>query len=291
MEVKDNKVEKFRTRLTVGGNTIDYPDEVATKTADMTTVKLLLNSTISTSGARFSTADIGNFYLGTPMDRYEYIVIPLDIIPEAIINQYNMRDMAYRGKVYAEVRKGMYGLPQAGVLANKQLAANLKPHGYYQCVYTPGLWRHQWRPVSFSLVVDDFGVKYKGREHAQHLFDTLRTYYEKITVGWAGSLYCGVQLKWDYINRSVDLSMPDYVTDMLHKYQHQRPENAQHSPAMCQVPKYGSKQIEAEAPDETEQLSERQAKYVQQVVGTLIIIIIKSNLIVLLLQYVTTHTV
>eukprot|EP00957_Ditylum_brightwellii_P040535 3067733-Ditylum_brightwellii.AAC.1 len=58
----------------------------------------------------------------------------------------------------------MYGLPQAGILANKLLSKRIVRHGYYLCTYTPGLWRHQWRPITFALVVDDFGVKIKGKE-------------------------------------------------------------------------------------------------------------------------------
>ena len=66
------------------------------------------------------------------------------------------------GFVYIEVRKGMYGLPQAGLLAQQLLEKCLKKHGYTQSAVTAGLWTHEWRPVSFSLVVDDFGVKYVG---------------------------------------------------------------------------------------------------------------------------------
>ncbi len=60
-------------RLTVGGNLIEYPGDVATSTADLTTAKILWNSTISTPGARFMCMDIKNFYLNTPMDQREYM--------------------------------------------------------------------------------------------------------------------------------------------------------------------------------------------------------------------------
>ena len=97
--------------------------------------------------------DVKNFYLGTPMSRYEYIKIPISIIPEEIIAEYNLRSIAHNGFVYWEIRKGMYGLPQAGILANKLLQERLEPHGYYPCRHTPGLWRHKWQPILFSLVV------------------------------------------------------------------------------------------------------------------------------------------
>ena len=67
------------------------------------------------------------------------------------------------------MRKAIYGLPQTGSLANKLLKEWLEPHGYIEVPHTPGLWIHETRPVQFSLVVDNFGVKYVGRDNAEHL--------------------------------------------------------------------------------------------------------------------------
>jgi hypothetical protein len=68
----------------------------------------------------------------------------------------------------------VWGLPQAGILANKLLRKWLTPHEYYECINTPGLWQHEWRPITFTLVVDDFRVKYVGKEHADHLVVSLK---------------------------------------------------------------------------------------------------------------------
>ena len=65
-----------------------------------------------------------------------------------------------------EIIRGMYGLPQSGILANKLLRQRLQPHGYFEVEYTPGLWKHKSRPVQFTLVVDDFGVKYIDKTNA-----------------------------------------------------------------------------------------------------------------------------
>ena len=98
--------------MVVGGNRINYPGEVGTPTAEMLLVKILLNSVISTRGAKFMSIDIKNFYLATPMERYEYLKLKLCDIPEEIINEYNLLNIATPDKlVYVEVRKGMYGLP------------------------------------------------------------------------------------------------------------------------------------------------------------------------------------
>ena len=118
--------------------------------------------------------DIKNFYLCTPMERYEYMRLKLSDMPDDVIAHYKLRDIATPdGYVYCKIRQGMYGLPQAGIIAQELLAKRLKEHGYSQSETTPGLWTHEWRPISFSLVVDDFGVKYVGEEHAQHLLQVV----------------------------------------------------------------------------------------------------------------------
>ena len=137
------KQEPHQTRLAVGGNLIQYDGDLSTPTAELITAKLLFNSVVSTERATFATADIGNFYLGTPMDVYEYMFLPLNLIPEEIVQQYNLHKLVSNGKVYCEIRKGMYGLPQAGILANKKLKNDIAPYGYYPCSNGPGLWKHK----------------------------------------------------------------------------------------------------------------------------------------------------
>jgi hypothetical protein len=74
------------------------------------------------------------------------------------------------------VQKGMYGLPQAGIIAQQLLETRLIANGYCQSTVTPGFWKHDWRPIAFALCVDDFGVKYVGIEHAKHLLQALNTH-------------------------------------------------------------------------------------------------------------------
>mmetsp|Transcript_25840 Transcript_25840/g.36772 ORF Transcript_25840/g.36772 Transcript_25840/m.36772 type:complete len:290 (-) Transcript_25840:243-1112(-) len=160
-----------RIRFTVGGNLIEYLGKTSTKAADITTVKILFNSVLSTDGARFITLDLKDFYLNTPMEQYEYMRIPLNIIPDTIIDEYNLRPLIHKGHVYVEIQKGMYGLPQAGKIANDQLIKILKPHGYTEYPITPGLWKHETRSIKFCLVVDDFGIKYTNPDDVTHLLD------------------------------------------------------------------------------------------------------------------------
>ena len=120
--VRPEKKEQNRTRFTVGGDRINYPGEVATPTAEMLVAKTLFNSVISTSGARFMTMDISNFYLMTPLKRPEYMKIKLTDIPQEIIDEYKLKDkVTTNGFVHIVATKGMYGLPQSGLLANKLL--------------------------------------------------------------------------------------------------------------------------------------------------------------------------
>ena len=73
-----------------------------------------------------------------------------------------------------EIWKGMLGLNQVGRISNKRLTKHLQKHGYAPCPRTPALWRHNTLPIVFTLVVDDFGVKYTGKHNADHLINALR---------------------------------------------------------------------------------------------------------------------
>ena len=76
------------------------------------------------------------------------------------------------------------------------------------------------RPIMFTLIVDDFGVKYVGKEHAVHLINCLKEEMYKLTEDWTGNLYCGILLRWDYEKQILDISMPEYIKKQLLKYEH-----------------------------------------------------------------------
>ena len=111
----------------------------------------------------------------TLLKRSEFIRISINDIPEEVIIEYKLREIAdSKGMVFIQANQGMYGLPQSGLLANELLEKRLNKRGYHQSKLVPGLWSHKWRPVQFTLVVDDFGVKYVGKTHALHLKQTLK---------------------------------------------------------------------------------------------------------------------
>ena len=160
-------------------------------------------------------ADKANFYISNPMDRYENMKLPLDIILDEIIQQYNLRNLAQKGFVYMEIQRFMYGLPQAGKIEIDQLKLHQAEFGYTPTPITPGLWWHQTLPLQFSLVVSEFGIKYELQEDITHILDALKTIY-KISEEWYGKLYFGLNLEWYYYKREVLVSMPNYVTKALH---------------------------------------------------------------------------
>ena len=267
---RPQKSEKERTRLTVGGNLIDYPGATYAPTADLTTVKIVANDVVSTPGAKAVTGDLKNFYLGTPLPRPEYMRVHITDVPNEIIDQYDLRSKADdRGWVYIRIDKGMYGLPQAGRLANDQLAKLLELHGYYQARHTPGLWRHNSRPIKFALVVDDFFISYVDKQHADHLLEILAANYEGLTVDWTASHFCGITFEWDYCARTVDLSMPGYIDAALHKFGYAPSKRPQHAPHRYVTPTYGKDQT-PEQLDTSPALDSTEHRRIQQIVGTLL---------------------
>ena len=80
----------------------------------------------------------------------------------------------------------MYGLAQEGLLANELLAKRLAKHRFKKNPHTPGLWRHHENPIQFTLVVDDFGIKYEKKQDAQDLINSLEINYEAVSVDCYG---------------------------------------------------------------------------------------------------------
>jgi hypothetical protein len=162
------------------------------------------------------------------------------MFPAWTIKQYDLLTKVVLGYVYLEMRCAVWRLPQAGILANKLLCKRLAPKGYYQCKQTPGLWGHATHPISFTLVVDDFGVKYTNKANVDHLIKCLKENYD-LTQDWDGDLYCGIKLKWDYEAQTLEISMPGYILKQLQIYKHDTATRPQHCPYSPQPKQFGSK--------------------------------------------------
>ena len=267
---RPEKENPIRVRLTIGGNLITYDGTTSTKSAEMPTVKIFINSVLSTKYAKFMTLDVKDFYLNTAKMQYKdfaYMRIPINIIPPEILKLY--AHLVHKEYLYLEVSKGIYGLPQAGKLANEQLTRHLAPYGYSPCKITPGLWKHETREIAFLLVVDDFGIKYTDKRDVEHLLSALQDAY-KISVDWDGERYCGLIMKWDYTRRHCDISMPGYIERALTRFQHPKPKKPQDNPFKYIAPEYGAKIQYTPEIDTSDLLDEKGKKRVQEILGTLL---------------------
>ena len=122
------------------------------------------------------------------MARYEYMKLDLACILDEIIDQYSLRTLSSDGWFYLEIQKGMPGLKQAGRISNDRLKSHLAHFGFAPVPRTPALWIYATKPIIFSLLVDNFGVKYIRKENADHLIQDLQKLYT-ISIDWTGSLF------------------------------------------------------------------------------------------------------
>ena len=130
--------------------------------------------------------DLKDFFLSTPMARFEYMRIHSKYIPPEIRALYMIDSLIDSdGCVYVEINKCMYGLKQAAAIAYQQLFKHIDGHGYYPIPFTTGLWSHRTLNTKFCLCVDDFGIKFFSQQYANHLLMALRHKYG-VTVDCTG---------------------------------------------------------------------------------------------------------
>ena len=143
----------------------------------------------------------------------------------------------------------------------------LTKHGYHELPHTPGLFCHETRQIWFTLVVEDFGIKYVGKENAKHLLGVLKEFYE-MEDDWNGGLYCGITLDWNYKEKYVDIAMPNYVPNQLLTHGRPPPKRAQNTPFEPRPINYGAKSDTIIHEDPGKLLGDADKKYIQQVLGS-----------------------
>ena len=201
------------------------------------------------------------------MEEPEYMKIKVELIPPEFLSKYNLQHKVYNEFIWIRIVKTMYGLPQAVKLSNNLLRSRLATDGYYELPHTPGLWKHVTRPVWFTLVVDDFGVKYVDIDNAQHLMKSLQKHYE-VEEHWTCSLYCGIELYWKYEHGVLDTKMSRYCLKNLQKYNHLKPRKKQDCPYEPHPRKYVKEEQNILPENNLTQLSKEDKTQVQQVVGS-----------------------
>ena len=101
--IRPEKDEKYRVRITAGGDRIDYEGDVSTHTASMETIKTHWNSVISTPNARYCTGYISNMYLMSDLVNSEYVKFKVDMIPPCVISHYKIQHLIHEGCIYAKL--------------------------------------------------------------------------------------------------------------------------------------------------------------------------------------------
>ena len=196
--------------------------------------------------------------------------IKISDIPDEIIEQYNLKSLVTpEGYVYCKINRGMYGLPQAGLIAQELLQKRLAEYGYNQSQIINGLWTHTSRPICFCLCVDDFAVKYVRQEDADHLISAIKKYYP-ITVDWKATKYIGLTIDWDYPRRKANIHMLGYLDKAFARFKHQNPTKIQRLLHPHVITKYGAKIQYATEDEASPPLSADDTKIVQAVAGTLL---------------------
>jgi hypothetical protein len=170
--IRPQKTETHRVRMTAGIDKLDHPGDASSPAVSMLDAKLHINSTISDAknGARYLGLDIKNFYLSTPMSYFQYIRVRPSIIPKEVWDNHRYTiPIASEGYIYLEIRRSMYGLKEAGILAFNQLVQKLKPAGYEPMPFTrplaPSHEAHRLRSLHRQLRHEIF---LQNRRHASH---------------------------------------------------------------------------------------------------------------------------
>jgi hypothetical protein len=210
---------KRRVRGTAGGDRVTVPYCCSTATASMLLVKKILNA-VASEHSFFGMLNVANFYYGAdipeahcPSLRIPLQHYPSDLLYELGLTDFVRTDRAGNPYVYADVKKCIPGLPQSGLLSQLRLISHLESHGYFE-TDTPMLFRHVSRPISFTLVVDDFGVKYSDITDYNHLRRILELQYE-VTGSSTGTKYLGFTVDHNRTDRTITLSLPGYIAKLL----------------------------------------------------------------------------
>ena len=94
---------------------------------------------------------------------HEYYKIVIGLIPQEFIDEYNLTHKQINSFLYVRVERGVYGLVQSVIIAHTVLKEHLRPFGYEPTPITPGLWPHNNNGITFTLVVENFGIKYQRK--------------------------------------------------------------------------------------------------------------------------------
>jgi len=260
-----------RVRGTFGGNKLcAYNGPTSSPVADISLIKIHWNSVISDrrnfgTNTRYATLDIKDFYLMSTLPQPEWILVPVKDIPSTTLEEHHLNDFVVDGHILCRVDGTMYGHPYAGRGANLDLVTHLASYHFFQDPNIPCLFTHDTRPISFTLVVDDFGVKYNDLADVHHLIQILEAKYD-VHSDLTGSKYIGVKLDWDYENNTLTPSMPNYVAAGIARFCPDGPLSSAKTPGIYLPPQYGAPDLGATV-DTTPLVGPLDKQFIMEVVG------------------------
>ena len=239
--LRPGKVDELhRVRIIARGNLLGYDGDVTTHTSSMETMKAHWNSVVSTKDACYCAGDTSNMYLMFDLIDSEYVKFNHNLIPQTIIDHYKLDTMVDNGFVYAKINKAWYGLKQSGKIAHDDLVKHLNKHDYVQAEHTDGLFVHKLQDISFTLVVDNFGIKYTNKDDVNHLIFIMRS-KNKFKIDFDAKQYTGIHLKWNYIKRQIICSMDSYVRNAREELKHILIAQHHYAPLYIKRPDYGAR--------------------------------------------------
>ena len=255
-----------RTRGTAGGDLIIPNGPVKSDVASIQSVKILINSILSTPGARAATMDIDDFFVsGTLLPESEYMYLTWEQLTPEFQERFKDPDLWKDNKILARIDKTIYGLPQSSLLSQRDLVKLLAEHGYHQLKCDECIFSNADKSVQFALVVDDFLSKYTNLTNFEHLIQTLKSRYG-LKVDMEAKKYLGMKLDWDYKNGTMEISMPDYVKNALTKLNYTSKNHETHSAIKFVKLNYAKAQQVMED-DTTRPLDATEKKHLQSIIG------------------------
>ena len=180
-----------------------------------------------------------------------------------IIDYYNLDKLVVDG---CHINRAWYGLKQGGKIAHDDIVNHLKKHGYVLAGVTDGLFKQVTCDISFTLLVDNFGIKYTREEDVRHLIKIMRKKYS-FKVDFNSKQYIGIHLDWDYDKRELKCSMKVYVEQALTELEHVLTNKCHFlAPSKGSIPNQWAK-IQYATNDDSNPLDEKTIRYLQCVVG------------------------
>jgi hypothetical protein len=251
-----------RVRETAGGDRlVALPYSVSTATASHPTLNCLLNSVVS-DHAVFGSIDLTDFYLGTHNPFPQFLKLYLTDYPPSVVARLRLQpflklDRHGKSFVILRIDKTLYGLKEAGKLSNIHLVQLLSSYDFVE-TSTPCLFRHKTRPITFCLVVDDFGVKYQHRADFDFLVTCLSNLYHCKAHPIAHK-FLDFTLAHDRTARTLSLSYPGYTDALLTRL---RPNGVKgyQTPSIYTPPLYGSSASQSPTVDSSPPASASQKK-------------------------------